>query len=168
MSKGHKRQKRPAELAVEVIYMTTPAERKDFPADDGKEKAAQSLGQRGGGARATALSASRRKEIAQKAAAMRWIRPSKPAAAGRFPFCRCAMGAAAVASCNLAPFGRLFGRQGGGRDHVYACAISIQRNTRWRCSRLSSHCCRNARLVVVDVAVLRASVHFPFNASWRM
>jgi len=52
--------------------MTTPEERKVSPAHDGKDKAAQSLGQRGGWARAKALSARRRKEIAKKAAAKRW------------------------------------------------------------------------------------------------
>ena len=72
MPKGPKGQKRPADLAMEVIHMTPPEERKDFPVDDGKNKAAQSLGQRGGRARAKALSARRRKEIAQKAVAMRW------------------------------------------------------------------------------------------------
>ena len=40
--------------------------------DDGKDKAAQYLGQRGGKARALALSKKRRKEIAQAAAAKRW------------------------------------------------------------------------------------------------
>ena len=44
----------------------------DFLAGDGKDKAAQSLGQRGGRARAKALSAGRRREIAQKATATRW------------------------------------------------------------------------------------------------
>ena len=44
----------------------------DFPADDGKDKAAQSLGQRGGKARAKALSPERRREIAKKAAKTRW------------------------------------------------------------------------------------------------
>ena len=73
MPKGPKGQKRLADLAVEAIHMTPPRERKDFPVDDGKNKAAQSLGQRGGRAGAKALSARRRKEIAQKAAAMRWI-----------------------------------------------------------------------------------------------
>src|SRR5262245_29167916 len=63
-----KAQKHPADLTVEVIHMTTPEDRKDLPAHDGKDKAAQSLGQRGGRARAKALSARRRKEIAQKAA----------------------------------------------------------------------------------------------------
>jgi hypothetical protein len=44
----------------------------DFPANDGKDKAAQSLGQRGGKARARPLSSKRRSEIARKAAARRW------------------------------------------------------------------------------------------------
>jgi general stress protein YciG len=44
----------------------------DFPADDGKNKAAQWLGQRGGKARAKALSPQRRREIAKKAAKSRW------------------------------------------------------------------------------------------------
>lgn len=40
--------------------------------DDGKDKAAQSLGKRGGHARANALSPGRRAEIARKAAKVRW------------------------------------------------------------------------------------------------
>jgi hypothetical protein len=44
----------------------------DFSADDGKNKAAQWLGQRGGKARAKALSPERRKAIAKKAAKSRW------------------------------------------------------------------------------------------------
>ena len=40
--------------------------------DDGKNRAAQWLGQRGGKARAKALSPERRKEIAKKAAKTRW------------------------------------------------------------------------------------------------
>jgi hypothetical protein len=44
----------------------------DFPADDGKNKAAQWLGQRGGKARAKSLSPERRKAIAKKAAKSRW------------------------------------------------------------------------------------------------
>jgi general stress protein YciG len=44
----------------------------DFPVDDGKNRAAQWLGQRGGKARAKALSPERRKEIAKKAAKRRW------------------------------------------------------------------------------------------------
>ena len=45
----------------------------DFPADDGKDKAAQSLEAAWARkARAAALSAKRRVEIARKAAAKRW------------------------------------------------------------------------------------------------
>jgi hypothetical protein len=61
--------KRPRGQQPELIAMRGSG---DFPADDGKDKAAQSLGQRGGKARAKALSAQRRKQIAQKAAAARW------------------------------------------------------------------------------------------------
>jgi hypothetical protein len=43
-----------------------------FSADDGKNKAAQWLGQRGGKARAKALNPERRREIAKKAAKTRW------------------------------------------------------------------------------------------------
>ena len=70
MPKRSKAEKRPADLIG--MRIATGEEQGDFPADDGKDKAAQSLGQRGGRARAKALSARRRKEIAQKAAAMRW------------------------------------------------------------------------------------------------
>jgi len=75
MPKGPKRQKRPADVignAVKVMRIATGEEKEDFPADDGKDKAAQSLGRRGGKARAKALSAGRRKEIARRAAQKRW------------------------------------------------------------------------------------------------
>jgi hypothetical protein len=75
MPKGPKGQKRPADVignAVKVMRIATGEEQEDFPADDGKDKAAQSLGQRGGKARAQALSGKRRKEIAKRAAAARW------------------------------------------------------------------------------------------------
>jgi len=73
MAKGPKGQKRPTDVigTAHVMRIAT-GEEKDFPADDGKDKAAQSLGQRGGWARAQALTAKRRKEIARKAAAKRW------------------------------------------------------------------------------------------------
>ena len=79
MPKGPKGQKRPADVignAVKVMRIATGEEQEDFPADDGKDKAAQSLGQRGGNARAKALSAKQRSEIAQKAAKSRWRRGS--------------------------------------------------------------------------------------------
>jgi hypothetical protein len=74
MPKGPKRQKRSADAIGNAIKVMRIAgeEQGDFPADDGKDKAAQSLGQRGGKARAISLSAERRREIAKKAAAKRW------------------------------------------------------------------------------------------------
>ena len=75
MPKGPKGQKRPADVignAIRVAKIATGEEVEDFGADDGKDKAAQSLGQRGGKARAQALSPKRRKEIASKAARSRW------------------------------------------------------------------------------------------------
>jgi hypothetical protein len=47
-------------------------EAEDTPPDDGKKKAAQALGKLGGAARAKSMTAKRRKEIAKKAAAIRW------------------------------------------------------------------------------------------------
>jgi hypothetical protein len=75
MPKGPKGQKRPADVignAIKVARLLTGEEQEAFPADDGKDKAAQSLGQRGGKARAEALSPKRRTEIAKAAAAKRW------------------------------------------------------------------------------------------------
>ncbi len=79
MPKGPKGQKRPADVignAIKVARIATGEEKDNFPADDGKDKAAQSLGQRGGKARAKALGAKKRKEIAREAALARW-RPRK-------------------------------------------------------------------------------------------
>jgi hypothetical protein len=75
MPRGPKGRKRPADAighAAKVMRIAAGGEQEDFPADDGKDKAAQSLGRRGGKARAAALSAKRRVEIARKAAAKRW------------------------------------------------------------------------------------------------
>ena len=75
MPRGPKGQKRPADVignAVKVMRILTGEEQDDFPADDGKDKAAQSLGQRGGMARAESLSPTRRREIAKRAAKVRW------------------------------------------------------------------------------------------------
>jgi hypothetical protein len=75
MPRGPKGRKRPADAighAAKVVRIAAGREQEDFPADDGKDKAAQSLGRRGGKARAAALSAKRRVEIARKAAAKRW------------------------------------------------------------------------------------------------
>jgi hypothetical protein len=75
MPKGPKGQKHPADVignAVRVAKIAMGEDQEDFPADDGKDKAAQSLGRRGGNARAKALSAKRRTEIAKAAARVRW------------------------------------------------------------------------------------------------
>lgn len=77
MPKGPKGEKRPADVigaAVKVMRIATGEETEDGPetTDDGKDKAAQSLGRRGGKARAEKLSAKKRSEIAKKAAAKRW------------------------------------------------------------------------------------------------
>jgi hypothetical protein len=74
MPKGPKGQKRPADVignAVKAMRIAT-GEEGEFPVDDGKDKAAQSLGRRGGRARAAALSKKRRAEIARNAAESRW------------------------------------------------------------------------------------------------
>jgi hypothetical protein len=77
MPRGPKGQKRPADVianAIKVAKIATGEEPEDYGADDGKDKAAQSLGQRGGKARAKALSPKRRAEIARKAATKRWVK----------------------------------------------------------------------------------------------
>ncbi len=75
MPKGPQGQKRPADVignAIKVARIATGEEEEDFGPDDGKDKAAVSLGKRGGAARAAAMSPERRAEIAKKAAAKRW------------------------------------------------------------------------------------------------
>jgi hypothetical protein len=75
MAKGPRGEKRPADViggAIKVARIATGEEPEDFPADDGKDKAAQALGRKGGQARAKSLSKKKRAEIAKKAAAARW------------------------------------------------------------------------------------------------
>jgi hypothetical protein len=74
MPTGPKGEKRPADVisnAVKVMRIATGEESDDVP-DDGKNKAAQDLGRKGGAARAKAMTPERREEIAKKAAAKRW------------------------------------------------------------------------------------------------
>lgn len=74
MPKGPKGEKRPADVignAVKVMRIATGDETDPLPAE-GKNKAAQALGKLGGAARAKAMTAKRRKEIAKKAAQARW------------------------------------------------------------------------------------------------
>ena len=73
MPKGPKGEKRPADVigaAVKVMRIATGEDDEDGPekTDDGKDKAAQSLGRRGGKARAEKMSPERRSAIAKKAA----------------------------------------------------------------------------------------------------
>lgn len=76
MTKGPKGQKRPADTvanAIKVARIATGEEEEEFDkTDDGKDKAAVSLGRRGGQARANKISSKRRKEIAKLAAKKRW------------------------------------------------------------------------------------------------
>jgi hypothetical protein len=68
-------QKRPADMignAIRVAKIATGEEQEDFGADDGKDKAAQSLGRRGGRARPKALTPRKRADIAKAAARARW------------------------------------------------------------------------------------------------
>lgn len=74
MPTGPKGERRPADVignVVKVMRILT-GEEDDTPADDGKNKAAQELGRKGGSARAKSMSPERRAEIAKKAAAKRW------------------------------------------------------------------------------------------------
>ena len=74
MPRGPKGERRPADVignAIKVAKIATGEEPEELT-DDGKDKAAVSLGRRGGKARANALSKARRKAIAMDAAAKRW------------------------------------------------------------------------------------------------
>ncbi len=74
MPKGPNGQKRPADVignAVHVMKVLT-GEADDGARDDGKDKAAQALGRKGGAARAAGMTPERRAEIARNAAAKRW------------------------------------------------------------------------------------------------
>ena len=75
MPKGPKGEKRPGDVigaAIAVAKIATGEAEEDT--DDGKNKAAQELGRKGGKARAENMSAVQRKDIARKAAQARWSR----------------------------------------------------------------------------------------------
>jgi hypothetical protein len=77
MPRGPKGEKRPADVvgnAVHIMRIAT-GEIEDTVPDDGKDKAAQALGRKGGHARAEKLTKAKRAEIAQKAALSRWSKP---------------------------------------------------------------------------------------------
>ncbi len=74
MPRGPKGEKRPADVignAVHVMRIAT-GEADDAPADDGKDKAAQALGRKGGLARNRALTEAERQAIAKTGATARW------------------------------------------------------------------------------------------------
>ncbi len=76
MPKGPKGEKRPADVigaAVKVMQIAT-GEIEETTDDDGKNKAAQELGRKGGKARAAKMTPEQRSEIAKKAAKARWGR----------------------------------------------------------------------------------------------
>ena len=75
MPKGPKGQKRPADVignAVHVMRIATGEIKESGQTEDGRNKAAVELGRKGGEARAKALSARTRRQIAKKAARSRW------------------------------------------------------------------------------------------------
>jgi hypothetical protein len=75
LPKGPQGQKRPADTvanAIRVAKILTGEIEEHTGADDGKDKAAQALGKKGGAARRDRLSPERRAEIARAAAAKRW------------------------------------------------------------------------------------------------
>ena len=74
MPKGPKGQKRPADVvgnAVRVMQITTGETEEEFEGE-GKDKAAQELGRKGGKARASKMTAEEREDIARLAAQARW------------------------------------------------------------------------------------------------
>lgn len=74
MPTGPKGEKRPADavgLAVHIARIAT-GEIDDTLPDDGKDKAAQAMGKKGGAARAASMTDDQRAEVARKAAAARW------------------------------------------------------------------------------------------------
>jgi transcription antitermination factor NusA-like protein len=77
---GPKGQKRPADVignAIRVAKIATGEIEEEAPVDDGKDKAAQALGKKGGAARAASMTPERRAEIAKKAASKRWNKTQK-------------------------------------------------------------------------------------------
>jgi len=76
MPKGPEGRRRPTDVIGSAVLVAKIATREAVedagPGDDGKDPAAQALGKKGGAARAKALSAEQRSEIARKGAVKRW------------------------------------------------------------------------------------------------
>ena len=74
MADHRKRPRDPNQLGKLIIDIATGQveDRPPTPEEQGKDPAAGALGKKGGASRASNLSQARRKEIAQKAAEIRW------------------------------------------------------------------------------------------------
>ncbi len=74
MPRGPKGEKRPADVIGNAIMVAKIAtgEIEDTVPDNGKDKAAQAMGRKGGAARAASMTPERRAEIAREAAKKRW------------------------------------------------------------------------------------------------
>lgn len=74
MPTGPKGQKRPADVVANAVLVAKIAtgEKTETLPDEGKDKAAQALGKKGGKARAAKMTPEQRLEIARKAAEKRW------------------------------------------------------------------------------------------------
>lgn len=75
MPRGPKGEKRPADVignAVHIMRIATGEIEEAPTEDDGKDKAAQAMGRKGGAARAEKLTPEQRAEIARNAATLRW------------------------------------------------------------------------------------------------
>lgn len=73
MPKGPKGEKRPADVIGAAITVAKIAKGEiEETTNDGKDKAAQALGRKGGKARAEKMTPERRAEIARNAAQRRW------------------------------------------------------------------------------------------------
>lgn len=75
MPKGPQGQKRPGDVigaAIMAAKIATGEIAEPVEVNDGKDKAAQAMGRKGGAARAASLSKKRRSEIAKTAAKKRW------------------------------------------------------------------------------------------------
>lgn len=79
MPRGPKGQKRPADThaAAVMVAKIATGEIEDKRTEDGKNAAAVALGRRGGLARAEAMTARKRKQIAKQAALTRWAAKHK-------------------------------------------------------------------------------------------
>lgn len=79
MPKGPRGEKRPGDVvgaAVKVAKIATGEIEEDTGKDDGKDKAAQELGRKGGKARADRMTPEQRAEAARRAAKLRWAATS--------------------------------------------------------------------------------------------